>query len=279
MPESMPSVIRQLSSIRFGRSANSQVFESPLSGSVQTAQLTGGKWSATYNLLPQTRAEAQEWMVFLLKLNGMAGRFYAHDPSNAIPQGTIPGTPLIKGASQTGLTLETDGWTASQTGILFAGDAIAYDTAMDTAGPIASFANYSGTVSGTVKATDVAHGLSTNDRVRITATSNYNGLYTITVIDADNFYFIDTWAGTETGTWTLAWRERYIVASDVNSDGSGNASIPLTHPIRSSPVDNDPVIVSSASCVMRLIDDDQAFWDVQEALRFGFQFSGVEVFS
>jgi hypothetical protein len=278
MPEALPSVIRQLSSIRFGRSSNSQVFRSPLSGSTQTEQLTGGAWTFTYNLLPQTRAEAQEWMVFLLKLNGMSGRFYGHDPSNAIPQGTIPGTPLIKGASQTGQTLETDGWTASQTGILLAGDAIAYDTATITTGPIATFADYSGTVSGTVKVTDVAHDLATNDRIRITGTTNYNGLYTITVIDDDNFYITHSWDGNDaTGTWTIAWRERYVVASDVDSDGSGNASIPLTHPIRSSPVDNDPLIASTASCVMRLLTDDEAHWDVQTALRFGFSFSAVEV--
>jgi hypothetical protein len=38
--------------------------------------------------------------------------------------GVGTGTPLVKGASQTGKSLITDGWTASQTGILKAGDLI-----------------------------------------------------------------------------------------------------------------------------------------------------------
>ena len=38
--------------------------------------------------------------------------------------GTFPGTPLVNGASQTGSSLVTDGWTASQTGILKEGDVI-----------------------------------------------------------------------------------------------------------------------------------------------------------
>lgn len=36
--------------------------------------------------------------------------------------GILTGTPLVDGASQTGATLVTDGWTASQTGIVKAGD-------------------------------------------------------------------------------------------------------------------------------------------------------------
>ncbi len=279
MPLSIPNTTTHLQGLRFGRSSNTQGFTSPLSGSVQTAALPGGKWSATFKLTPFTRAEAQTWIVFLLKLDGRAGRFYAHDPSNAIPRGIIPGTPLIKGASQTGKTLETDGWTATQTGILLEGDSISFETATTTTGSITAFADYSGTVSGAVKVTDADHGLATDDRVRITATTNFNGNYTITVIDDDNYYITASWVSTETGTWTLAWRERHVVAADVDSDGSGNASIPLTHPMRAEPVDNDPLIVSSASCVMQLIDDDQAFWNVETALRFGIQFSGVEVYS
>lgn len=40
--------------------------------------------------------------------------------------GINSGTPLVNGASQTGSTIVTDGWTASQTGILKAGDLITF---------------------------------------------------------------------------------------------------------------------------------------------------------
>jgi len=70
-------------------------------------------------------------------------------------------------------------------------------------GPIASFADYGATVAGTVLATDVGHGRATGDVVAISATTNYNGTYVITVVSVDTFYFTATWVATETGTWTL----------------------------------------------------------------------------
>lgn len=60
-------------------------------------------------------------------------------------------------------------------------------------GAITAYADYSGTVAGTVKATDVGHGLTTGDFVVIRGTTNYNGVFQITKIDDDNFYFTDTW--------------------------------------------------------------------------------------
>ena len=41
-----------------------------------------------------------------------------------MPQGVASGSPLVNGASQSGRTLVTDGWTPSTTGILKAGDFI-----------------------------------------------------------------------------------------------------------------------------------------------------------
>jgi hypothetical protein len=73
-----------------------------------------------------------------------------------------------------------------------------------TAKAISAFADYSGTVAGTVKATSVAHGRSTGDSVIISGTANYNATKTITVIDVDNFYFTATWVSTQTGWWTLS---------------------------------------------------------------------------
>jgi hypothetical protein len=40
--------------------------------------------------------------------------------------GVGTGTPLVAGASQTGSSIDTDGWTISQTGILKAGDAVQF---------------------------------------------------------------------------------------------------------------------------------------------------------
>jgi hypothetical protein len=68
------------------------------------------------------RANAEGWIAFLLSLNGQQGTFLLGDPLGSTVRGVGTGTPLVKGASQTGNSLITDGWTASQTGILKAGD-------------------------------------------------------------------------------------------------------------------------------------------------------------
>ena len=58
----------------------------------------------------------------MISLNGQQGTFLLGDPLGSTVRGVGTGTPLVKGASQTGNSLITDGWTASQTGILKAGD-------------------------------------------------------------------------------------------------------------------------------------------------------------
>jgi hypothetical protein len=70
------------------------------------------------------REYAEQWICFLIKLKGPHGTFLAGDTSAKVPRGVATGTPLVKGASQTGETLITDGWTAGTTGILLAGDYI-----------------------------------------------------------------------------------------------------------------------------------------------------------
>ena len=58
---------------------------------------------------------------------------------------------------------------------------------------ITAFADYSGTVTGTVSVTSGTHGLTTGDTVTISGTTNYNGTFTITTIDANDFYITATW--------------------------------------------------------------------------------------
>lgn len=58
---------------------------------------------------------------------------------------------------------------------------------------ITAYADYAGTVAGTVKATSNSHGFATDDIVTISGTTNYDGTYSITKINANTFYFTDTW--------------------------------------------------------------------------------------
>jgi len=112
---------------RFGLVPNTQVFQSPLSRVSQTLELPGSEWQGTYTYPPMTRAQAGVWLSFLVKLRGASGRFYAGDETYTTPRGVATGTPLVNGASQTGSTLNTKGWSGPTTGIMLAGDYIAFD--------------------------------------------------------------------------------------------------------------------------------------------------------
>lgn len=61
------------------------------------------------------------------------------------------------------------------------------------AGSTGGITAYSDGGGGTVDVADVAHGLVTGDIVAIRGTTNYNGVFEVTLIDADNFTITDTW--------------------------------------------------------------------------------------
>lgn len=101
---------------------NTQSFSSPLSGSVQTVEMPGARWQMSFVMENLTETDSALLQAFLVKLRGRAGRFYLHNFARATPRGTLSGTPLVKGAAQTGNTLAIDGCTVGST--LLAGDFI-----------------------------------------------------------------------------------------------------------------------------------------------------------
>ena len=120
-PLSLPNTTSYASARMTARSVVG-VTKSPFTGAQQVQKHQGQWWEWEAHLAPMTRANAEAWIAFLFSLNGMQGTFLLGDPLGSSPQGVGTGTPLVKGASQTGNSLITDGWTASQTGILKAGD-------------------------------------------------------------------------------------------------------------------------------------------------------------
>lgn len=97
---------------------------SPFTAAQQVYKHQGQLWQADITLPPMLRADAAPWIAAMLQLNGRYGTFRLGDSSARTPRGIATGTPLVKGASQTGQVLLTDGWTISQTGILKQGDYI-----------------------------------------------------------------------------------------------------------------------------------------------------------
>lgn len=109
--------------VRFSPVAVVGVGESPFTLEHEVHEHQGQAWRIDVSLPPMARAAAEEWVAFLLKLNGRYGTFVMGDPVGLAPRGTAPGTPLVDGAGQQrSKTLATKGWTASQSGILLPGD-------------------------------------------------------------------------------------------------------------------------------------------------------------
>ena len=107
----------------FGLETNTQrTLESPLTRNVQRVDLSGDRWTAIYSLPKMNRRQAAAWKSFFLRCQGSANAFFGYDPDCAYPLGLATGTPLVKGGSQSGSTLNIDGCTPNVTGWMLAGD-------------------------------------------------------------------------------------------------------------------------------------------------------------
>jgi hypothetical protein len=96
--------------------------ESPFTLEQQAQEHQGNRWRAEIELPRMERADAEEWASFYLKLRGRNGTFLLPAYGAKTARGVATGSPQVAGTGQTGPSLATFGWTASQTGILKAGD-------------------------------------------------------------------------------------------------------------------------------------------------------------
>lgn len=96
---------------------------SPYSSYVQSFGRSGAIWRVTLGFQNLQYADAQKLQAFFAQLHGQEHRFTVKD-YHYQQSGVMTGTPLVKGASQTGTTLETDGWTNGIT--LKAGNRISF---------------------------------------------------------------------------------------------------------------------------------------------------------
>jgi hypothetical protein len=98
------------------------VTQSPWTFKRQTQVYAGQQWGAEITFPEYKKDKAAAIRAFVFALNGREGTFYLGDPDGATPQGSWGGTPLVKGAGQTGDTLIIDGLPTSVTGVALAGD-------------------------------------------------------------------------------------------------------------------------------------------------------------
>ena len=104
------------------------VFASEFTGQQQVYAHAGQFLFCEIAFPQMKRSDAAPIIAALQSLQGARGTFYFGDPAWYQPQGVGTGTPTINGASQTGTSINTTGWTSSQTGILKAGDWIQIGT-------------------------------------------------------------------------------------------------------------------------------------------------------
>ena len=97
---------------------------SPFTYKQQIFAHQGQRWEADVTLPAMKRSDAEQWVAWLVSLKGLRGTFLMGDPVGCTARGSLGGTPLVNGASQTGDTLNIDGCTASQTPWIKAGDYI-----------------------------------------------------------------------------------------------------------------------------------------------------------
>jgi hypothetical protein len=158
------------------------VSESEFTFEQQVQEHDGTAWEISGSLELLNREQAEEYNAFLAALSGRKGTFTVTPAGSGTARGVATGTPLVKGAGQTGQSLDTDGWTTGVTGILKVGD-----------------------------------------------------------------FF-------QLGSGSTATLHRVIIA-DVNSDGSGNATIEFAPKIVTAPADNAVITVSNPVGVFRMKDN------------------------
>ena len=95
---------------------------SPFTYKQQIYNHSGQRWEAECQVPPLKRDDAEEWIAWLLSLNGRAGTFLMGDPLGDTARGTLGGTPVVNGADQVGNSLTIDGCSNSITNWLKAGD-------------------------------------------------------------------------------------------------------------------------------------------------------------
>lgn len=122
--------IRRPSGASYRLRGNTQTHRSPLDGTTQTLEMPGAVWELTVSWENLSGDDQRVLAAFLAQLRGAAGRFYYSPAAWQPRRATGGGTPLINGASQSGASLVTDGWSASVQ-VMRAGDWLSYD---DTSG-------------------------------------------------------------------------------------------------------------------------------------------------
>lgn len=119
---------------------------------------------------------------------------YFQDGAGAEHEVVVPGLDLAEmyvNNNAVATTIETAD-TPIALRLFSLGDLSGFTFDAGSTGAITAFADATG---GSVRVTSAGHNLATGEIVTIRGTTNYNGIFEVTLFDASNFDIVDTWAG------------------------------------------------------------------------------------
>ena len=112
--------------VKWALETNSRMTDSTWTKTVQVEELDGSQWVAELSFKDLNPVETRLMQAFLWACKGPVNAFYLPDFVFPFPSGSAAGTPRVKGTDQTGITLDTDGWSPNSL-VLKAGDAFEVD--------------------------------------------------------------------------------------------------------------------------------------------------------
>ena len=97
---------------------------SPFTFAGQAHAYSGQTWQADVTLPAMKRADAEQWIAFLVSLRGQFGTFLLHDPSGTAPRGTATTVNITGSTGDSSVS-------TTMTGTLLAGDYIQLGSGLD----------------------------------------------------------------------------------------------------------------------------------------------------
>lgn len=97
---------------------------SPFTFAGQAHAYSGQTWQADITLPPMKRADAEQWIAFLVSLRGQFGTFLLNDPSGTAPRGTATTVNITGSTGDSSVS-------TTMTGTLLAGDYIQLGSGAD----------------------------------------------------------------------------------------------------------------------------------------------------
>lgn len=101
--------------------SNTGSHESDLNRAVQTFEMSGARWRLILSYANRGGTTPRLLKTFLASLRGRANRF-KYTPPDIDQMGSMAGTGVVVGGSQTGNELETSGWDNNQSELFLPGD-------------------------------------------------------------------------------------------------------------------------------------------------------------